>query len=107
VTFKLTVTNTGMLGVATAQATVVGMQNGTEVYKETLTVSDPAGDGISTFIFPSYVPTAAGDITWTAVVYDDDPDVDAAVAMTTVQQPRQQKAAGASLRGPAGHKRAR
>jgi len=85
VTLKLTVTNAGMLGVASAQATVVGVQGGSEVYRETLTVSDLAGDGRSTFVFPSYKPTAAGEITWTAIVNDDDPDIDAATATTTVQ----------------------
>ena len=68
-----------------APATVVGTQNGIDVYNETLTVSDAVGDGRTKFEFPSYTPTSAGDIMWTATIADGDPDNDVATATTAVQ----------------------
>jgi hypothetical protein len=50
----------------------VGVQNGLQVYGETLPVSDPIGNGRSKFSFPPYTPVATGDITWTATIADDD-----------------------------------
>lgn len=66
-------------------ATVVGEQNGVEVYNETVQVSDAAGDGRRSFDFPSYTPVAAGDIRWTATIADDDPDLDMAMRITEVE----------------------
>ena len=80
----LTVKNDGVINSATRPATVVGMQNGIEVYSETLAVSDPVGNGRSKFSFPPYTPTVSGDITWTATIADDDLDDDTATATTTV-----------------------
>ena len=36
--------------------------------------------------FPSYAPTALGDIAWTVDVVDNDADVDEATAVTTVRE---------------------
>jgi len=64
----------------------VQLQDGgaVEVYRETMDVSDPAGNGRTKFDFPSFTPDAAGDINWTATIADDDPDDDVATATTTV-----------------------
>jgi hypothetical protein len=80
---QLTVENNGTVE-GSAPATVTGEQNGTEVYNETLTVSDPVGNGRTKFDFPDYVPTVAGDILWRATIADTDPDVDEATATTVV-----------------------
>jgi PKD repeat protein len=80
---KLVVKNTGTSDV-TGPATVTGMQNGVEVYNETMEVSDPPGNGRTAFDFPTYTPTDTGDIMWTATIADDNPDDDTATAVTTV-----------------------
>ena len=67
-----------------ADATVIGMQGVTEVYNETLSVSDPPGNGRTTFNFLSFMPAVAGDITWTATIADRDPDLDEDSAVTRV-----------------------
>jgi hypothetical protein len=82
---QLTVRNAGLTnGTETRVATVTGVQGAVEVYRETLPVSDPAGNGRTRFNFPSFTPTAGGDINWTATIADDDPDDDVATATTTV-----------------------
>jgi hypothetical protein len=82
---QLTVKNQGAVnGTETRAATVIGVQGALEVYRETLPVSDPAGNGRTKFDFPSFTPDATGDIVWTATVADDDPDDDTATATTTV-----------------------
>ncbi len=80
----LTVKNDGAINSQTRPATVIGVQNGDQVYGETLPVSDAVGDGRSRFDFPSFTPTELGDITWTATIADDDPDIDTATAVTRV-----------------------
>ncbi|HWR90279.1 MAG TPA: hypothetical protein VN260_08470, partial [Dissulfurispiraceae bacterium] len=67
-----------------APATVVGMQNGTQVYKETVTVSDALTEGSTSFSFRSYVPTRTGTITWTATIADGNADTDRMTATTLV-----------------------
>jgi chitodextrinase len=84
VEIKLTVKNNGAFNSQSRPATVVGMQNGGQVYNETLLVHDDVGNGRSAFTFPSYTPTAIGDIQWTVTIADDDPDVDVATAVTVV-----------------------
>ena len=81
---QLTVRNSGVVE-GDAPATITGVQNGVEVYNETLTVSDAVGNGRTKFDFPDYIPTDAGDIVWTATIADGDPDDDAATATTVVQ----------------------
>ena len=66
-------------------ATVTGVQNGVEVYRESQTVSAPIkGRRRATFSFPSYQPTAAGEIQWTVVVADDVSSDSTASATTEV-----------------------
>jgi hypothetical protein len=84
ITIKLTIINNGAFNNASRPATVVGVQNGIEVYNETIQVSDAVGDGRSRFSYPSYLPTAAGNINWTVTIFDDNPDDDTATAMTQV-----------------------
>jgi VCBS repeat-containing protein len=85
VDITLVVRNDGAVNSQTRPATVIGVQNGVQVYNHTMQVSDAVGDGRSRFAFPSYTPTAGGDIIWTATIADDDPDVDVATAETEVK----------------------
>lgn len=82
---QLTVKNNSAVnGTETRVATVTGVQGSVEVYRQTLDVSDPAGNGRTKFDFPSFTPEAGGDIIWTATIADDDPDDDVATATTNV-----------------------
>jgi hypothetical protein len=67
-----------------ALATVVGIQNGIEVYKESRMVTDNAGQGKTAHKFPTYQPRRVGDIEWTATIEDGDPDDDVATTTTRV-----------------------
>lgn len=66
-------------------ATVKGMQNGVEVYRETVTVATTALTRRSQVNFPDFTPSTAGLIAWTATIVDGDPDDDAATATTNVR----------------------
>jgi hypothetical protein len=66
-----------------ANATVVGVQNGVDVFSETTPVSAPHRNRVTRLQF-SFVPTMSGDILWTATIADGDPDVDLATARTVV-----------------------
>lgn len=68
-------------------ATVVGLQNGAEVYRATATVSARPRGGTARLAFKSFAPSAAGPIAWTATIQDDDPDADVAAATTAVTVP--------------------
>jgi PKD repeat protein len=81
---KLKVENNGAV-LGQAIATIVGVQNGDEVYRLRLNVYDDIGRGTTTFDFGSYTPTVAGDILWTATIADEDPDEDMAEAVTSVR----------------------
>jgi len=85
-------------------ATVVGEQDHMEIYRVTLDVSDPPGDGATKVRFPSYTPAAVGIISWKATVDDDDPDMDEAIAATRVVGGRVDEAAPAAAQdhGPDG-----
>ncbi|MDX1763799.1 MAG: multicopper oxidase family protein, partial [bacterium] len=82
---QLTVENPNGGGEDKRMATLVGVQNGTEVYRETRMVFDLAGNGRSRFGFSPYAPTAVGTINWTVTIADDDPDQDIATATTVVR----------------------
>ncbi|GFE58608.1 choice-of-anchor D domain-containing protein [Geobacter sp. AOG1] len=84
VNFHLLLFNEGT-GPGTSTATLVGMQNGNQVYSETINVSVPPAETVM-FKFPPFRPTVLGDITWTVTVVDNDADVDQATAVTTVRQ---------------------
>ena len=89
VVLKLVVKNNSTVE-GTALATITGVQNGAQVYNETLTVTNGVGGGASTFDNESvpailaFVPTAAGDILWTVTIDDNDPDLDEITAVTNV-----------------------
>lgn len=68
-------------------ATVVGVQNGVEVYRATVTVSAGSYRRNRSYTFPPYVPTTGGSITWTAALSDGNPDDDTATATTWVTAP--------------------
>jgi hypothetical protein len=84
VTIRLDVRNNGTVN-GSRPATVVGVRNNVQVYSETVQVSDAVGGGSTAFNFPSYQVTVAGNITWTATIADDNPDVDQATATTRVR----------------------
>lgn len=79
----LEVLNSGMVN-GQGTATVIGVQNGVEVYNQTIPIFDMVGGGHSRFHFPSYLPTASGEIIWTVTIGDDDPDIDSVTASTQV-----------------------
>lgn len=66
-------------------ATLVGAQNGAEVYRETIRV-DPAPGVTARYSFPSYKPVAINTIHWTVTLEDADgqPNNDMATGSTTV-----------------------
>jgi hypothetical protein len=88
ISIRLDVRNAGTVNQARI-ATLVGrrLAGGVEVYRRTLSVSDPVAGGTTSFNFPTYTPVVAdvGTIVWTATIADDDPDVDQATAATVVQ----------------------
>ncbi len=53
--------------------TVVGVQNGVEVYRQVQEVPAGAGPGRIAFDFPPFKPTAGGEITWTAALGGGEP----------------------------------
>jgi hypothetical protein len=67
------------------QATVVGVQNIFEVYRETMMVFDFVGGSGTEWSFPVYRPTNLGNMRWTVRVDDDDLDVDSATALTIIE----------------------
>jgi PKD repeat protein len=79
----LTVENNGNVP-AELMATVVGVQNGIEVYYQEMDVSDALGNGGTMYTFQEYSPTTAGNIMWTATLEANDADVDIAEAITVV-----------------------
>ena len=83
VQIKLLVKNNGTLNSQARPATVIGMQNGVQVFAQTKQVSAPVGEQ-RLFKFGPYTPTAPGKIMWTATIADDNPDVDKATAVTKV-----------------------
>ena len=84
VTIKLSVENNGTV-LGQSIATVVGVQDGVEVYNRRLNVFDDIGKGTTTFKFQSYTAETPGNIDWTATIADGDPDTDEAAAVTTVK----------------------
>jgi hypothetical protein len=84
VSIKLVVSNRGEISAQSGTATVIGMQNGMEVYNKILQVSAPVGKGRTTWLLPDFIPDTAGDINWTVTIIDNDPDVDEATGTTTV-----------------------
>jgi PKD repeat protein len=84
ISIQLSVENPGTV-LGQALATVVGTQNGKEVYKWSLNVYDYNGKGTTSFTFPAYKPTAKGTINWAVTIADVDPDSDHATAITEVK----------------------
>ncbi|MDH5513250.1 MAG: hypothetical protein OEY27_08585 [Gammaproteobacteria bacterium] len=76
--------NGGAYDYAARPATVTGVQNGVEMYREILDVSDAVGGG-SRYVFPAYLPAMHGEIIWTPMVADDEVDADSATAATMVK----------------------
>jgi hypothetical protein len=83
ISLKLTVQNGGVTE-GSAPATLTGVQGDGVVYEQTLNVTDGVGNGSTRYAFESFSPDAEGDIVWTVVIADGDPDDDVATATTTV-----------------------
>lgn len=83
VKIKLVVKNRSQFISSARDATVVGMQNGVEVYVETMAVEAISSGGRLTVQFPPYIPAATGDIVWTATVLDDTLYPNASATATT------------------------
>jgi hypothetical protein len=71
VKIKLVVKNTSQFSASARDATVVGMQNGNEIYNRTIPVEELLSGSRETLLFPSYTPSDPGEIVWTATVLDD------------------------------------
>jgi PKD repeat protein len=84
ISISLSVENPGTV-LGQALATVVGTQNGSEVYRWSLNVYDYNGKGSTSFSFPTYKAGASGTISWAVTIADVDPDKDLASATTTVK----------------------
>jgi hypothetical protein len=82
---ELIVQNLSSASGSARQATVVGVQNIFEVYRETMMVFDLVGGRGTKWSFPTYSPTKLGNIQWTVTVNDDDPDVDLATTLTIIK----------------------
>jgi hypothetical protein len=63
----------------------MGVQNGGEVYNETMNLSAAPGKSAN-LKFPSFRPTNAGDINLTATINDGNADNDSVAAVTKVTQ---------------------
>jgi hypothetical protein len=83
ISINLTLRNEGV-DEGEALATVVGKQNGLEIYRESVAVTVAAGAAPATIVFPPYVPVGTGDIAWQARLVDEDPDLDEESATTIV-----------------------
>jgi len=81
----LTVENPNGVEPVEMPAILIGVQNGVEVYNNTIFVYDESGNGRSRFAFPTFIPLVAGNVDWTVVILDDDPDDDTATATTRVR----------------------
>ena len=85
VKLSLTVSNNSAVE-KPVRADLIGTQNGDFiVYYQEITVSDVPGNGSTRWDFPSFAPAMVGDINWLVRISDDDPDNDAASAVTTVK----------------------
>lgn len=64
-------------------ATLTGTQNGLTVYAESLPINAAPGQN-RTVSFPPYTPVEAGNISWSFVIEDEDPDIDQRARTTVV-----------------------
>lgn len=84
---RLDVINMGQAA-ADALATLIGVQNGAEVYNQSSSIS-VQGKKTARVFFPSYTPSAEGTISWNVTVEDGNPDSDVASAITVVKKKHQ------------------
>lgn len=85
VQIKLVIKNQSGISASTV-ATVVGVQNGSEVFiRKDIPVTDLVGNERTTFVL-EYTPVGSGNILWTATIDDADPDDDVKTATTKIVQ---------------------
>jgi hypothetical protein len=80
---RLEVRNAGRVE-GQAPVTLVGVQDGAEVYRETVAVSAPAGKRKAKVTFPAHTASAGGRILWTVTIQDSGPGRNTAKAVTNV-----------------------
>jgi hypothetical protein len=86
VNLRLKVRNNYSVADGTTLATVVGHQDGVEIFAKSMIVpAIPSGNASTMVDFGSYTPDATGVITWTATITDADPDDDKEVETTQVK----------------------
>ena len=96
VRFRVEVRNARRNGTPAAgavPATLVGVQNGAEIYRQTLEASAP-GRETAQVTFPPYTPTIAGRIRWTLTLTDQGSRRNTARDTTQVRPPRNQGSHG-------------
>ena len=72
VDFSVRIRNNDRTVAGTTSATLVGVQNGAQVYNQTIAEQTiPARVNNATFAFPSFTPTETGEITWTLTIVGD------------------------------------
>lgn len=86
VALSLSVVNAGKVN-QSRPATLVGVQNGSQVYRQSKTVFAPVGGSAVNFQFPAYTPKQSGTITWTATVQNSSTSSSKATAKTSVTLP--------------------
>lgn len=92
---RLVVRNSSTVS-GTGSAELVGVLGGSEVYRQSLSLTGVAPGQVASFAFPPFavpasVPSgtlAARTLVWTATVVDADPDTDVATAKTVLLPPR-------------------
>jgi hypothetical protein len=82
---QLTLRNTNGPSQKGAFATLVGMQNGVEVYNKDRFVFDISRNGRARFAFLPFEPTVTGTINWTLTIADTDTDLDIVTSSTNVK----------------------
>jgi hypothetical protein len=85
VSVLLQVANNRPVPRAASLATVVGIQTGTPVFKQSKVVGLASNTGRTVLDFGPFPVTQAGNITWTATLVDGDADADVAHDTTLVK----------------------
>lgn len=80
---EVTVKNVGT-GTAPGTLTISGQQGSNQFVHQVVQVSDRLARGATKVKLQPYIPVATGEIHWTAVLQDGDPDTDEAEATTLV-----------------------
>ncbi|MBI5684477.1 MAG: choice-of-anchor D domain-containing protein [Verrucomicrobia bacterium] len=86
VAITLSVLNTGRVN-QSRPATIVGMQNNVEIYRQSKPVFAQPGGRAVNFQFPAYTPKKSGTINWTATIQNSATSSSSTTAKTSVRLP--------------------